>query len=38
MIFNNALLEILDLMSYVEIKETLDEIRDMLLIEKAKRK
>lgn len=29
-IFNNAQLEILDLMSYVESKETLDEIRDML--------
>lgn len=29
-VFNNAQLEILDLMSYVESKETLDEIRDML--------
>ena len=29
-IFNNAQLEILDLMSYVESKETLHEIRDML--------
>ena len=29
-ILNNAQLEILDLMSYVESKETLDEIRDML--------
>ena len=29
-VFNNALLEILDLMSYVESESTLNEIRDML--------
>ena len=29
-VFNNAQLEILDLMSYVESEDTLNEIRDML--------
>jgi hypothetical protein len=29
-IFNNAQLEILDLMAYVESEDTLNEIRDML--------
>lgn len=29
-VFNNAQLEILDLMSYVENEDTLNEIRDML--------
>ena len=39
-IFNNAQLEILDLMAYVESEDTLNEIRDMLsryFAEKAQR-